>query len=242
MIKSLIWSKVGLMLILSSLLPAVFAADNLILVGTTGDYPPLTKATESGFVGRDIDLIKQFAQDNYLTIKFVKTSWQTLSDDLQNGKFLIGVGGISYNQKRAELFNTSLAIESSAKVAMIRCTDLAKFHSFKDIDQESITVIENRGGTNQEFALAHIKNARISIVKQNESAINSLITIPPLADVMFTDDTEVGYRHMVNPNLCQASLLEEFPGSPKVFLFSKNQRGLYLVQKFNLWWGNISNH
>lgn len=234
--KSFYWVKFVVAGLFGFLLPAAYAMDNPILIGTTGDYPPLSQATESGFVGRDIEIIQQFAKDNQLTIKWVKTSWPNLASDLQQNKFALAVGGISYNEKRAALFYTSLAIESSAKVAMIRCSDVNRFHSFNDIDQESITIVENRGGTNQDFALTHIKNARVIIVKQNESAINSLTSNNALADVMFTDDTEVAYRHTINQRLCQANLFESFPSSPKIFLFAKTESGLTLAQIFNAWW------
>ena len=95
---------------------AYAANNNLILIGTTGDYPPLTFRSESGYSGKDIEIIMNFAKDENLSIKFIPTTWQAMSQDLSSNKFDAAVGGISENQSRKELFYLSDAIESSAKV------------------------------------------------------------------------------------------------------------------------------
>lgn len=211
-------------------------ATTTILIGTTGDYPPLSAKTESGFVGTDIAIIKSFAKDHKLDLRFVPTSWQSLSDDLSSGKFILAVGGISANPERSKLFYLSIPIESSAKVPMIRCSDKAKYSQFSLIDSESVIISENRGGTNQDFALKNIKHAVIRLTPKNDAAIASLTTNPPLADVMFTDNIEVDYRHQLNHNLCLADIPEKFPGNPKVFIFAKTEEGKKLQQLFNQWW------
>lgn len=214
-----------------------YAANNSsILIGTTGDYPPLTYHTESGYSGKDIKIIMDFAKVEHLVIKFTPTTWQTMSQDLSSGKFDAAVGGISENQSRRELFYLSDAIESSAKVPLIRCSDSMRFTSFADIDQESVVVVENRGGTNQDFALQHIKHATLVLYPKNYKALNSLSDIKSPTDVMFTDDVEVQYRHQINPQLCLANIPEKFPSSSKVFIFAKTNKGQKLTQLFNSWW------
>lgn len=233
--KRIINHKILFLLSLTLFIKLGYAAP-VILVGTTGDYPPLTAKSESDFSGIDIDIIKKFAKDNNLNLKFVPTTWQTLSNDLSSSKFVIAVGGISANPERSKLFYLSNAIESSAKAAMIRCTDKQRFTNFAAIDSESVIVSENRGGTNQDFALKNIKHATIRLVAKNDASIVSLISVPPLADVMFTDDIEISYRHEQNPKLCLAQIPEKFPGSPKIFLFAKTAEGQKLQQLFNEWW------
>lgn len=208
----------------------------VIKVGTTGDYPPLTQKTVTGYSGQDICIINDFAKHFNYSLKFESTTWSKLSTDLNSGKFTLAVGGISGTPARAAQFNLSNPIESSAKVAMIRCSDQLRFNSFASIDNESVTVIENRGGTNELFALQHLTKATIKLVPGNYTAIASLTMEPPGADVMFTDDTEVRYHHVLDGKLCQANLVESFPQPSKVFLFSRNILGVKLQQQFNSWW------
>lgn len=218
----------------------VAIAENVMLVGTTGDYPPLTQKTSNGYKGLDICIIQHFANKYGYQLKFESTTWPSLARDMENGRFNVAVGGISATKDRMAKFNFSLPIESSAKVAMIRCVESQKFNNFANIDSESITVIENRGGTNQIFALEHLHKATIKLVPGNYTAIAALTATPPQADVMFTDDVEVDYRHSLNGKLCKADLPETFPQSPKVFLFSKDEKGNSLQTEFNKWWQSNS--
>jgi cyclohexadienyl dehydratase len=210
--------------------------NSFILVGTTGDYPPLTYNTESGYQGIDVQIIKDFAKSNKLHIKFIPTTWPSLSKDLSSGKFTIGVGGISANSGRAQFFYLSDAIESSAKVPLIRCSDNNRFTSFATIDTNGVVIVENRGGTNQEFAINHIKSATLILIPQNYQALSRLTESHDPADVMFTDNIEAQYRHQINPRLCIATIPDKFPSSNKVFLFAKTERGKQLYKLFNQWW------
>ena len=213
-----------------------YAKNNSILVGTTGDYPPLTYVVDDTYQGTDIEIIQKFAKANHITIKFVPTTWSNLNHDLSSGKFDVAVGGIMDNPSRKKLFYLSDAIESSTKVPLIKCRDIKRFSSFASIDNEGVIIAENRGGTNQEFALQHIKFGTIVLYPKNFSSLDSITASEFSSDVMFTDNTEAEYRHKINPELCIAPIREKFPSNNKVFMFAKTSRGYKLVKLFNSWW------
>ncbi len=213
-----------------------YAHTKILLVGTTGDYPPLTLKTESGYVGTDIQIIQEFAQAKKLSIKFISTTWPSLTQDLLNHKFDVAVGGISENPTRNKLFYLSQPITTTAKAALIRCNDQQRFKSLASIDTESVLIVENRGGTNQDFALSNIKSASILLVPHNQDALARLTNSKNLADVMFTDDIEIKYRQQINPQLCFAKIPEQFPRVNKVFLFAKTNTGHKLQIIFDQWW------
>lgn len=225
---------IGLVVLLFSDLS--FADNRLLLVGTTGDYPPLSIYSQGKFSGKDIQIIQNFATANQFKLEFVQTSWMTLSADLAANKFTIAVGGISSNPQRMKLFYLSAPIEHSEKVPLIKCKDLKRFNNFAAIDQENIIVVENRGGTNQDFALKNIKKATIILLPNNYDALARLTAKKNPADVMFTDDIEANYRHQINSKLCLAILPEKFPSADKVFLFQKTPSGQQLQKTFNHWW------
>ena len=58
---------------------------------------------------------------------------------------------------------------------MTACKKLNKYKTFSDIDNPKTLVIENRGSTNQLFALQKLKNAKLLIISGNNQAINSII-------------------------------------------------------------------
>ena len=59
--------------------------------------------------------------------------------------------------QRKNEFIFSILLETSRKAAMTACKNLNKYKTFKDIDSPETLVIENRGGTNETFALQNLK-------------------------------------------------------------------------------------
>lgn len=230
-----------LVILLSSAFVNMTAANasETLLVGTTGDYPPLTYKVGSNYTGSDIKVIQDFAKSQNMNIKYVATSWPMLSNDLSNKKFMVAVGGISASPERSASFNISNAVSETHKVPMIKCSDINRFSNFAAIDNEKVTVVENRGGTNQDFAIKNINHASILLVSSNFDALGIVSGRQNTSThpyVMFTDNVEVDYRHRINPLLCQAKIPEKFSSSDKVFLFAKNPEGLKLRDTFNNWW------
>ena len=212
----------------------IFAANSIILVGSTFDYPPVTYIESGQYKGHDIRIMQAFAKDNNLTIKFVKTTWPTLSKYLLDNKFTIAIGGISATTERKQLFLLSSPIGTSRKVPLIRCADMQKFNSVSKINSPNTRIVENIGGTNQKFAEENFSSANIILVNNNQLPFAYLSN--KKADVMFTDNIEAEYKHQKNPKLCIAKLEKQFPASDKIFLFNKTEAGQELNLMFNKWW------
>jgi cyclohexadienyl dehydratase len=210
------------------------ADDTALIVGTAGDYRPLTwyDPTTDSFSGTDIDLMREFAKSQGLEVRFVKTTWPTLTADLLAGKFDAAIGGISRTDQRAKDALLSVTIETTGKVALVRCGDETQFGSFEAIDREGVTVVENRGGTNEKFALSHLQHATLIIVPDNAEPFGYLKD--KRADVMFTDSVEALYQQQISDDaLCAVK-----PGAPythieKVVMFAKS--AAKLRDQFDTW-------
>lgn len=215
---------------------------SMLLVGTTGDYPPFSSYSEknNSYSGKDISLIKQFAKANSENIKFIKTSWKAANKDLKNHKFDVFVGGTSINSERKKIFLFSTPLIAFHKAIMTQCKNLDIYKSFEDIDNPQILIIENRGGTNEQFALKIIKKANLLIVKDNTLAIKYLKkgfkNIYP--NLMITDSIEIDYQHSIDNKLCQIPLQIDTSKSYKAFMFNKDKQGEKLRDKFNEWLKN----
>ena len=205
------------------------ADESTVRVGTAGDYQPLTwyDASTGAFSGLAIDMVEAFAEDQGLTIEFVRTSWPTLMEDLLAGDFDMAVGGISWTQQRADQALTSVPVRSSGKVALVRCGEEELYDSLQAIDRTDVTVVENRGGTNERFALAQIDNAR-----------------PPEyllageADVFFTDSIEAVYIEGLGQGLCAVNPDHPYIHDDKVFLFADDETDLR--DAFDQWFSQRS--
>lgn len=134
--------------------------------------------------------------------------------------------------ERQKEFVFSNPLISFNKAAMTACKKLNKYKTFNDIDNPKTLVIENRGGTNQVFALQKLKNAKVLIISDNNQAINSIIkgidNIHP--DIMFTDTLEIAYQHSKNHKICQIPVKVDDNQYYKAFMFNNTSQGKKLLK------------
>jgi len=192
-----------------------------ILVGTTGDYKPFTylSPVTGEYVGHDIEAAEMLARDLGVQVKFVKTSWPTLMDDLLADKFDIAMGGITRTFERQKKAHFSHGYIPFGKSPLIRAADKEKYTSLEEIDKPEVVIGVNPGGTNEKFVRANIKNAQIIVVKNN-------LEIPGMVadgrmDVMITDSVEA-LRYSKDDSRLYAALTDR--------TFTKNQFG-YMMQR-----------
>ncbi|XSZ47842.1 transporter substrate-binding domain-containing protein [Francisella noatunensis] len=108
--------------------------------------------------GKDIDLIKTLLKQIMKILNLLKTTLRAFAEgDLKDSKFDVFVGGVTITPTRQAKFILSTPLGSFSKAAMTNCKNLSKFKRFADIDNPNTLIIENRGGTNENFALQKIK-------------------------------------------------------------------------------------
>ena len=208
-------------------------AEPVLTVGTTGDYRPVTwwNPDTGAFEGTAIDLIAAFASDRGYRIEFVKTTWPTLMEGLESGAYRVAAGGISETKVRASLSLISDPVAVTGKVALVRSADKAKFQTLDQIDREGVKVVENLGGTNENFARSHIRHATLTVVPDNLLPFDYLRD--GRADVMFTDSTEAVYVQHRTGSLCAVHPEAPYTHVEKVFLFRKGEEALR--DEFDAW-------
>ena len=174
----------------------------ILKVGTTGDFKPFSYQIDTKsniFYGVDIELAKDLAASLDIKVQFVKTSWPTLLEDLQAGKFDIGMSGITIKLARQRQALFSIPLLSSGKVAITRDENAARFTSIAAINQKSVRVIVNPGGTNEAFARANFPNATIIENGENLSIFQKIVD--GKADLMVTDAVETLIQEQIHPEL-----------------------------------------
>ena len=181
----------------------------VLLVGTTGDYRPLTYREEDGiYWGFGIELADTLASRLGVDIRFVPTSWPTLTDDVlaDPQKFDLAMGGITITDARRETMLMSDGYLANGKTILCRTEDTARFRLLEDIDQPEVRVMINPGGTNEKFARENLTHATLIVHQQNEE-IPTLIAEGE-ADVMITEITEAPWYVQNDPRLA-APLIDE---------------------------------
>lgn len=80
--------------------------NGVLLAGTTGDYHPLTfQEPDGSYTGFCIEVAESIAKELGVGIRFVPTSWPTLTADVleEPQKFDLAIGGITITDKRLEI-------------------------------------------------------------------------------------------------------------------------------------------
>ncbi|WP_423998032.1 transporter substrate-binding domain-containing protein [Maribacter sp. IgM3_T14_3] len=170
-------------------------------VGTTGDFMPFSYKIDSNkfYAGLDIEMAKTLAKSLDLEVAFIETSWPTLMEDLRNGKFDIGMSGITITPERQTKAFFSIPVLSSGKAAITRDENSLNYNSIEKINKQNVRVIFNPGGTNEAFARANFPKARLILNDNNLDIFQKLVDGE--ADVMVTDAVETLMQEQIHKEL-----------------------------------------
>lgn len=198
-----------------------------ILFGTTGDYRPLSFCEPDGsYWGFGIEVAKEIARRMGIGLDFRKTSWPTLSADVQAEPqmFDLAIGGITITDARREMMLMSDGYLVNGKTILCRASEADRYKSLADIDKPEVRVMVNPGGLNEQFALANLTHSTIIVHQKNEE-IPTLIAEGE-ADVMITEITEAPYYVQTDPRLAAPLIDAPFNHGEIGILMQKGQDDL----------------
>jgi len=208
-----------------------------IQVGTTGDYKPFTylNPETNQFEGIDIDMANELGKALGVEVKFIQTSWPTLMQDFQAGKFDIVMSGTSINMERQKVALFSIPYLKDGKTPITRKENAEKFQTLEQIDQEGVTLVVNPGGLNEKFARANIKKAKIVVYEDNVTIFDQIVQ--GKADLMITDAIETILQQKLRPELVAVHPDQPFTFAEKAYMMPRDvmlkhfvDQWLHLVQ------------
>jgi len=198
-----------------------------LIVGTTGDYRPLSFCEGDGtYWGFGIEVAQEIARYMGVGTEFVKTSWPTLTADVmaEPQTFDMAIGGITITDARREKMLMSEGYLANGKTILCRAAEADCFRSLTDIDKPEVRVMVNPGGLNEKFANENLTHATIIVHQKNEE-IPSLVASGE-ADVMITEITEAPYYVKTDSRLAAPLLNEPFTHGQIGVLMRKGQEDL----------------
>jgi cyclohexadienyl dehydratase len=198
-----------------------------LLVGTTGDYRPLSfRESDGTYWGFCLEVAQQIARDLKVETEYVPTSWPTLTADVmaEPQKFDLAIGGITITDDRREIMLMSEGYLTNGKTILCRATDADRFLSLQDINKPDVRVMVNPGGLNEKFANENLAEATIIVHPKNEE-IPELIAEGE-ADVMITEITEAPYYLQTDQRLAAPLLDKPFNHGEIGVLMRKGQEDL----------------
>ena len=178
-----------------------------LLVGTTGDYRPLSyKESDGTYWGFGIEVTEKIAERIGVGIGFEQTSWPTLTADVlaEPQTFDLAIGGITITDARKETMLMSEGYLCNGKTILCRADEADRYQSLADIDRPEVRAMVNPGGLNEKFALANLTHAQIIVHQKNEEIPSQVAE--GKADVMITEITEAPW-YVQNDSRLAAPLL-----------------------------------
>ena len=201
-----------------------------LLVGTTGDYRPLSfRESDGSYWGFGIEVAKEIAKELDVKIAFVQTSWPTLSADVMADPqtFDFAIGGITITDARRETMLMSEGYLSNGKTILCRASESKRYKSLSDLDKPEVKVMVNPGGLNEKFAHENLSHSSIIVHQKNEE-IPTLVA-EGKADVMITEITEAPYYVQADSRLAAPLLSKPFNHGEIGLLMRKGQDDLLQV-------------
>jgi cyclohexadienyl dehydratase len=189
----------------------------VLTIGTTGDYKPFTYFDGTAYSGYDIDVAEYFAEQLGVKVRFVNTTWKTLVDDLQQGKYDVAMGGITRRLSRQLAAEQSQGYMTFGKVFLVANGKEAQYDTLEKVNVPSVKVGVNIGGTNEVFAKEFLSNATL-VEFENNLDVPKAVSEGKV-DVMVTETPEALYYQVTDKTL--QAVREENP-------FTKSQFG-YLI-------------
>lgn len=206
-----------------------------LTVCTTGDYKPYTFLKEDGsYEGIDIAMAESLANSLGAKVKWVKTTWKTLTPDFVAGKCDIAMGGISVTLERQKQVFFAERLDTDGKIPLVRCTDVKKYRTIEQINKPAVRLIEPAGGTNEAFVRAHLPKATLTLSHDNMGIFQQLVDRK--ADVMITDASEALYQQKRYPKLCAVNPDKPMQYGEKAYMLPRDDMSwkLYVDQWLHL--------
>ena len=198
-----------------------------LLVGTTGDYRPLSYCEGDGnYWGFGIEMAERIAERIGVGIEFVGTSWPTLTADVlaEPQGFDLAIGGITITDARRETMLMSDGYLANGKTILCRAADADRYQSLADINKPEVRVMVNPGGLNEKFANENLTHATIIVYDKNEEIPSQVAENH--ADVMITEITEAPWYVQNDPRLAAPLLNTPFTHGEIGVLMRKGQDDL----------------
>ncbi len=183
-----------------------------LVIGTSGDYPPFNmKTKDGGFAGYDMDLGTIIASGMGVKVKFVQVPFDRLLTELDKGRVDMVISAMTITSKR-NLKHAFIGPYFISGQSMVTTKETAfKAEKLADIDTADFTLAVPKGTTSEIAARTNLKNAKVTVAKDMNEAIQLLLDGKVKA--IFTDTATgfvTAYRYK-DKNLVSTSQLTYEP-------------------------------
>jgi ABC-type amino acid transport substrate-binding protein len=160
--------------------------NKVLVVGTSGNMPPMTYKLQSGDVaGLDMELAQLMASGLGVKLKVVVMPFPDLVDAVKSGKVDVAISNITATlaRNRHVAFSTPYLI--SGKCVVTKQKEMATMENAEAVNGKKVTVAVLKGSTSEEFASMLMKDAKLIDVNSDADGID--LVRSGKADAMLSD-------------------------------------------------------
>ena len=146
----------------------------VLRVGMDTFVPWAMKDKTGKFVGFEIDVARQLAEDMGVKVEFVPTNWAGIIPALLTGKFDVLIGGMGIRTKRALKVNFTIPYDYSGMSMVASKKKAAGFSSLEDFNKPEVELAIKMGTTAVMAAKKYIPKAKLRLFEDEAQAYQEL--------------------------------------------------------------------
>ena len=200
-------------------------------VGMDTFVPWAMKDKTGKFVGFEIDVAKQLAEDMGVKVEFVPTKWAGIIPALLTGKFDVIIGGMGIRPKRALKVNFTIPYDYSGQSMVAHKKMAAGFDSLDDFNRPDVQLACRLGTTAVMAAKKFMPKAKLRLFEDQAQAYQELRNGNVHAVV--GSSPRPAYESLRYPDILFMPLKGNFTKSPIAFALRKGDFDTMVF--FNSW-------
>ncbi len=146
----------------------------VLRVGMDTFVPWAMKDKTGKFVGFEIDVARQLAEDMGVKVEFVPTKWAGIIPALLTGKFDVLIGGMGIRTKRALKVNFTIPYDYSGMSMVASKKKATGFSSLEDFNKPEVELAIKMGTTAVMAAKKYIPKAKLRLFEDEAQAYQEL--------------------------------------------------------------------
>ena len=144
-------------------------------VGLSSFVPWAMQDKKGEWIGFEIDVAKQLAEDMGVKIEFVPTKWEGLIPSLLTGKFDLIIAGMTGTPQRALKINFTIPYDYSGMNVVVHRDFAEGITDYMDLDKEGNTIVSRVGTTGAALAKETYKNATVRLFPDEGPMVQELL-------------------------------------------------------------------
>jgi polar amino acid transport system substrate-binding protein len=220
-------------------------------VGLASFVPWAMQDKKGEWVGFEIDVAKQLAEDMGVKIEFVPTKWEGLIPSLLTGKFDLIIAGMTGTPQRALKINFTNPYYYSGMNVVVHKNFSAGITDYMDLDKKGNTIVARLGTTGAALAKATYKNATVRLFPDEGPMIQELLNGKATAFLgSAPQPAQLAAKYpetlmFLDKNLVQQPICIGVPkGDPDTLAYLNNwittvRNNGFIQKKVDYWWQSL---